>query len=182
VSPTAAPPRRRPPRPTAPAAPAPRRRPAPPVRGAVVPPRTRPRPTTRDPGPAPKRRAARVVPPPTPSTRRPRLRATVVVLAVASVVVTIAGFHAFLAQTQVRLEDLRSQIDRAEARYESLRLENGRLSSPARITARAEELGLGPPEVAPVAIAMTGTVPKRGGSSETLSDWVEVKHHLDASP
>jgi hypothetical protein len=104
------------------------------------------------------------------------------VVAVGVVVITIAGFHAFLAQTQVRLEDLRSRTATAEARYEALRLENGQLTSPARITNRAAELGLAPPAVAPVAIPLAGDVPRRGASSATLTDWAEVKRHLDAAP
>lgn len=97
-------------------------------------------------------------------------------------VVTIAGFHAMLAQTQVQIEQLREQTAVAETRYETQRLENGRLSSPARITARAAEMGLAPPVVAPVAIPLSGEVPRRGGTSATLADWAEVKGHLDASP
>jgi cell division protein FtsL len=104
------------------------------------------------------------------------------VVAVSAVVITIAGFHALLAQTQVHLEDLRARTERAEARYEALRLENGRLSSPSRITTRAAELGLGPPSVAPVPIPLVGEVPRRGGASATIADWAEVKAHLDASP
>jgi len=107
---------------------------------------------------------------------------TLFALAVSVVVITIAGFHAFLAQTQVRLEDLRTRTDAAESRYETLRLENGQLTSPARITGRATELGLGTPAVAPVAIPIVGDVPRRGGASQTLADWAEVKRHLDSSP
>ncbi|MFA5883874.1 MAG: hypothetical protein WDA60_08490 [Acidimicrobiia bacterium] len=95
---------------------------------------------------------------------------------------TIAGFHAVLAQTQVRLEQLRTRTAVAESRYEAARLENGRLSSPARITGRAAEMGLTPPAVAPVAVSMTGEVPRRGAASDTLTDWAEVKRHLDSSP
>ena len=95
---------------------------------------------------------------------------------------TIAGFHAFLAQTQVRLEQLRTRTATWEDRYESARLENGRLTSPARITARAAELGLGPPAVAPVPIPLAGDVPRRGGSTATIAAWAEVKRHLDVSP
>jgi len=97
------------------------------------------------------------------------------------VVITIAGFHAVLAQTQVKIERLRQQTAEAETRYETQRLANGRLSSPARITARAAEMGLAPPAVAPVPIPLSGEVPRRGGTSSTLADWSEVKGHLDAS-
>ena len=163
----------------------PRRRPAAPARGSVTAPRTRPRPPVRTPdparrAPAPARRV--VAPAPARVRRRPRLRITVLVLGVAVVVITIAGFHAFLAQTQVRLEQLRGRTATAEARYETARLQNGQLASPARITTRAAELGLGPTAVAPVAIPLSGAVPQRGGASETLTDWAEVKGHLDSAP
>jgi len=200
MSPTTAAPTRR--RPSAPAA-APARKAAP-ARGSVAAPRTRPRPTvrnaaptaaptrTRRPAPSTRRAAPatkrpapatrRVVPPPAPPRRHPRLRVTLFALAVSVVVITIAGFHAFLAQTQVRLEDLRTRTDVAESRYETFRLENGQLTSPARITGRATELGLAPPAVAPVAIPYVGDVPRRSGASQTLADWAEVKRHLDSSP
>jgi hypothetical protein len=101
------------------------------------------------------------------------------VIAVAAVITTIAGFHAFLAQNQVRLERLRERTTVAEGRYEGERLANGFLTSPARITARARELGLAPPDVAPVAIPLQGGVPRRGASSATAADWGKVKGHLD---
>jgi hypothetical protein len=101
---------------------------------------------------------------------------------VGATVFTIAGFHAVLAQTQVHLEDLRARTAEAEARYETLRLENGRLTSPARITTRAAELGLGTSGVAAVAIPLVGEVPRRGASSAMVGGWAEVKRHLDAAP
>jgi hypothetical protein len=101
---------------------------------------------------------------------------------VVAVVLTIVGFHAVLAQNQVRLDRIRGEIAVAEARYDQARLKNSELSSPARITARAGELGLGVPEGAPVAVPVPGPVPKRGSSSNVMKDWTEVKDHLDASP
>jgi len=101
---------------------------------------------------------------------------------VVAVVLTIVGFHAVLAQNQVRLDRIREDIAVAEARYDQARLKNSELSSPARITARAGELGLGVPEGAPVAVPVPGPVPKRGSSSNVMKDWTEVKDHLDASP
>jgi len=97
-------------------------------------------------------------------------------------VLTIAGFHAVLAQNQVHLEDLRARTARAETRYEMLRLEHGRLTSPARITTRAAELGLGTSGVAAVAVPLAGEVPRRGESSVMVGGWAEVKRHLDAAP
>jgi hypothetical protein len=97
-------------------------------------------------------------------------------------VLTIVGFHAFLAQNQVRLDRIRADIAAAEARYDQARLENSELSSPERITAEAVRLGLGVPEGAPVAVPISGAVPKRGDSSDTIENYREVKRHLDPSP
>jgi len=99
-----------------------------------------------------------------------------------AVVLTIVGFHAVLAQNQVKLDRIRDDIAVAEARYDQARLENSELSSPARITDRAQELGMTVPEGAPVAVPVPGAVPKRGSSSEVMKDWSEVKANLDTSP
>jgi hypothetical protein len=106
------------------------------------------------------------------------------VLATAAValVLTVVAFRVYLAQTQLRVDQLHQQISVAEARYEAQRLRNGELSSPARITARAAELGLVVPSVAPVPVAVTGDVPARGESSSPIANWPEVKRHLDSSP
>jgi hypothetical protein len=98
------------------------------------------------------------------------------------VVLTIVGFHAVLAQNQVRLDDLRARIATAEDRYADERLSNSTLASPANITARATALGLVPPVVAPIAVPVSGDVPKRGGDTSALAGWPEVKGHLDSSP
>lgn len=173
MTPAAAPPRpagrtaparpARPPRPATPARPA---RPARPPAGRTATGRTAAgRPTVRTAAPARSRR---------------RLLALLVVVGVT--VLTIAGFHAMLAQTQVHLEDIRARTARAETRYEMLRLEHGRLTSPVRITARAAELGLGTSGVAAVAVPLAGEVPRRGESSAMVGGWAEVKRHLDATP
>jgi cell division protein FtsL len=106
----------------------------------------------------------------------------VVIVAVVAVVLTIVGFHAVLAQNQVRLDQIRDDIAAAEARYDQARLENSQLSSPARITQRATEIGMSVPDVAPIAVPVPGAVPKRGSSSDVMEDWTEVKGNLDASP
>jgi len=207
VAPSAPAPRRRPAPPVRDAVVVPRTRPRPTVRNGTsaaapvrartatptrsrtaTPTRSRAAAPTRTRTPVPARaraatpRTRRVVAAPAPPRRHRRIRVAVWVLLGATVVITIAGFHAVLAQTQVRLEELRGRTAVAESRYEAQRLENGRLSSPARITARAAEMGLAPPAVAPVAVAILGQVPRRGGASATLADWAEVKRHLDSSP
>jgi len=103
-------------------------------------------------------------------------------VSVVAVVLTIVGFHAVLAENQVKLDEVRQEISVAESRYDQARLENSELSSPARITQRAGELGLGVPDGAPVAVQVPGAVPKRGSSSDVMKDWSEVKSNLDSSP
>jgi hypothetical protein len=103
-------------------------------------------------------------------------------VSVVAVVLTIVGFHAVLAQNQVKLDRIREDIAVAEARYDQARLKNSELSSPARITARAGDLGLVVPEGAPVAVPVPGRVPKRGSSSDVMKDWSEVKGNLESSP
>src|SRR5262249_411696 len=124
-----------------------------PVHAALIAPQTRPRPPVRrrPPVEAPRRAARPEQRHPSGAARptTPRRLATLVVGAVA-LVLTIVGFHAVLAQNQVRLDRVREEIAVAEARYDQARLENSELSSPARITQRAVELGLGVPEGAPV--------------------------------
>jgi hypothetical protein len=95
---------------------------------------------------------------------------------------TIVGFHAFLAQNQVRLGQLREDIADAEARYDQARFENSELSSPERITAEAGRQGLVVPEGAPVAVPISGGVPERASGSSVIENYQEVKGHLDASP
>ena len=99
-----------------------------------------------------------------------------------ALVLTLVGFHAVLAQNQVKLDQVRQDIAVAESRYDQARLQNSELSSPTRITQRAGELGLVVPDGAPVAVPVPGAVPKRGSSSDVMKDWSEVKGNLDTSP
>ena len=95
---------------------------------------------------------------------------------------SVVGAHTVLAQNQVRLDRVENRIAAAESRYGSLRLTNGQLSSPERITARAAQLGLAVPAAPPVAVPVVGVVPHRGGSGSNLVAWSEVKGHLTATP
>lgn len=166
-----------------PLAPAPRRRAAPPVRAAPTAPRTRPRPATRPVAPNPARSRVVTTTPARVAVRRGhRVRSVLLTLLAATIVITIAGFHAVLAQNQMRLEEVRARTAAAEARYDAARLENGRLAAPESVMRRAAEMGLEVPAEAPVAIPLTGTVPRRGSGSATIQGWSEVKRYLDASP
>ena len=98
------------------------------------------------------------------------------------VMLTIVGFHAVLAQNQVALDRTRARIAAAEERYENERLRNSVLSSPALITQRAIELGMVPPGIAPISVAIPGEAPKRGSETSAFAGYTEVKRHLNPSP
>lgn len=113
-----------------------------------------------------------------------RVVSLVVFVGLLSVVV----FHVVMAQRGLALDDIRSQIDEEQIRYERLRLETAALSSPARIEAEAtENLGMVRPDAVqylevPIGETDAGTV---GGTTSTLADpeeWDAVKPHLDAQP
>lgn len=99
-----------------------------------------------------------------------------------AVMLTIVAFHAVLAQNQVALDHTRERIAAAEDRYENQRLKYSLLSSPARVTQRATELGMVPPDVAPISVAIPGEAPKRGNDTTAFGKYQEVKRHLDSSP
>ena len=99
-----------------------------------------------------------------------------------AIVLTIVGFHAVLAQNQVKIDRLRGEIATAEARYDEARYHNSVLASPERITQRAQEIGLIVPGGAPVAVPIVGDVPKRDNGGDVIENYEEVKRHLDASP
>ncbi len=59
----------------------------------------------------------------------------------------LAGAHAMLVSSQVRLDELEQQAAEAQARHQSLRLEVARLEAPDRVVSTAtERLGMVPPE------------------------------------
>ena len=177
------------------ATPPPRRKPARslPARASLIAPQTRPRPPVRTPGPASRRARRPPVEAPRRATRpeqrhppgaaRPgaRRRLAAVVVCGVVIVLTIVAFHAVLAQNQMKIDEMRGEIAVAESRYEEARYENSVLASPERITERAMAIGLMVPAGAPVAVPLIGAVPKRGSSSDAMSDWAEVKGHLNVS-
>jgi cell division protein FtsL len=138
----------------------------------------------RDPRPAaqaPARRL-RVVEPPR-DARRTRLVGAVVLLVLFGVLFGTVSFHVKLVQGQQRIDRMERRADAAQARYDHLRLEVDRLSSPARITAAARKLGM---------VDATDTIwlaPPAGadtsGSDPTSSpadDYLDVKTYLGDAP
>jgi hypothetical protein len=103
-------------------------------------------------------------------------------VAAAAAILTIVAFHVSLAQTQLDLDRVRTDTAVAEQRYEEARLRYAQLASPERVTRRAAELGLVAPSQAPIAVGVTGPLPRRDGARRPLSQWGEVKRHLDQTP
>lgn len=113
-------------------------------------------------------------------TRRRRL--TVAVLAFVGVfaVLAMVAFHAMVAQSQVRLDDLERRTQTAEQRYEEARYEHAQMSAPQRIVERATALGLQAPDGPPTAVSVQGQPPAApDATSTTLRGWSEVKPTLD---
>ena len=99
---------------------------------------------------APARPRLRLVPPTyVPSRLRQRRRQRLVMAGVAVLAVMFLGAvvaHNLLIQGQVRLQQIEVEVANQQARYQRLRLEVGRLESPERIVAAAQQqLGMVPP-------------------------------------
>jgi hypothetical protein len=100
--------------------------------------------------------------------------------------VSIVGFHVALAQGQMRLDRVGDQITEVQREYELRRLEVSQLSSPERIVAEAERLGLGAPVDLPTYLAVPGvSLPPAGADDTTTTlqeDWTKVKRVLGSQP
>jgi len=105
------------------------------------------------------------------------------VAAVATVVALVFAvvFHVVLAQSQLQLDSMSTQIAKAQHTYEARRLELAKLSAPERIIGEAERLGLVLPPEPPTYLTVDGA-PTPASETEqpstTLSDWKAVKPHL----
>ena len=122
--------------------------------------------------------------------RARRVRALLWTLAVVVVcsLITAVGFHVVLAQSQLELEELRSQVAAQQHEYETQRLITAYLSSPERIVSEAEAIGMVTPEEAPIAVGVP-TSPATDdsitvdGPSTTLADsWAQTKPYLADQP
>jgi cell division protein FtsL len=105
------------------------------------------------------------------------------IAAVATVVALVFAvvFHVILAQEQLQLDGMSSQIANAQHTYEARRLELAKMSAPDRIIGEAERLGLVLPPAPPIYLTVAGA-PTPASETEqpstTLSDWKAVKPHL----
>jgi hypothetical protein len=139
---------------------------------------------------APPRR--RSVPPAAPAAR-PALRGapararagrggSVVVVAVLFALVSAVVFHVMLAQNQLQLDRLNSQIALEQRDYEQQRLTVSELSAPQRIIQEAERLGLVLPVQPPQYLFVPGAPPLASDAgataTTTLPDWMKAKPSL----
>lgn len=133
------------------------------------------------------RPALKVVP------RRVRRRRAGVVLSLGvatlfALMLGLVAFQARIAQDQLRLDRVESDLREAEAHFAQLRLQVARLESPDRIVAEAERLGLQrpgpeeisylapPPGVAAEVLAAGGPQPAAGpAGTGDVSDWSNLK-------
>jgi hypothetical protein len=104
-------------------------------------------------------------------------------LAIAALVAAVT-FHVALAQGQVQLDSLERDLAVEQQRYDELRLAVAEAAAPARIVARAVELGM----VAPGGPASVLTVPPDDApdpvdaTADTLGGWEKVKPYLATAP
>jgi len=107
---------------------------------------------------------------------------TVLVGSVLFALVSAVVFHVVLAQNQLELDHLHAEIAAEQHAYEQNRLLTADLSSPARIVAEAERLGLvlpaTPPQYLFVPDAPLPNPSDDTTSTTTLQDWAKAKPGL----
>jgi len=95
--------------------------------------------------------------------------------------VSAVVFHVVLAQHQMQLDHLNSQIAKEQRTYEQRRLTASLLASPQRIIQEAERLGLVvPAEPAQYLYADNAPMPETadGATADTIADWSKTKPSL----
>ena len=116
--------------------------------------------------------------------REQRRRWIVRVWAVGIVAAALVGVmvHAFMAEGQMRSDDLDRRIEREEARYADARLDLARREAPSAIAAGAARLGLVPGAGA-VTVAVPGVAPGAADAPKDATAGLQaVKRVLDGAP
>ena len=116
--------------------------------------------------------------------REQRRRWIVRVWAVGIVAAALVGVmvHTFMAEGQMRVDDLDRRIEREEASYADARLELARREAPSAITQSAQRLGL-VPGAGTVTVAVPGVVPGASAAPKAATAGLQaVKHVLDGAP
>ena len=116
--------------------------------------------------------------------REQRRRWIVRVWAVGIVVAALVGVmvHAFMAEGQMRADDLDRRIEQEQARYSDTRLELARLEAPSAIAQSARRLGLVPGS-GTVTVAVPGVSPGASDAPKAATVGLQaVKRVLDGAP
>jgi hypothetical protein len=97
--------------------------------------------------------------------------------------VSAVVFHVVLAQHQLELDHLNTQIAAEQRTFEEKRLVASELSAPARIVQEAQRLGLVMPATPPPYLIVPGAPepPAESGTTATtsLADWAKAKPSLE---
>jgi hypothetical protein len=125
-----------------------------------------------------------------PDTRRRRRRARIIVTIACLVTVaslfTLVAFHVFAAQSAFTLDRLAKQRTNEQLRYERLRDEVARLSSPVSVISAAEALGMKPSSQPTTFINAPPAAPRGPASSPTPplagATYGQTKKALDQNP
>ncbi len=106
--------------------------------------------------------------------------AAVMILALVLAFFAIIFSHARLTESSFELEELSHAIEVEQARFEELRLEVARLSSPARIAPAAERLGMvlpDPAQLRPITAQILSE-----SDHDDATHWANVKSIVMAAP
>jgi hypothetical protein len=95
--------------------------------------------------------------------------------------VSAVVFHVVLAQNQMQLDHLNTEIAKEQRTYEQRRLTASLLASPPRIIQEAERMGLVVP-AAPAQYLYADNAPmprtNDGATADTIADWSKTKPSL----
>jgi cell division protein FtsL len=114
-------------------------------------------------------------------TRHVGRYATLLALFTVFALVSAVVFHVVLAQHQLQLDHLNSQITKEQRTYEQRRLTASLLASPQRIIQEAERLGLVvPPDPPQYLYVDNAPLPGNddGSTADTIANWSKTKPSL----
>ncbi len=99
---------------------------------------------------------------------------------------TLVAFHVMAAQSAFTLDHVTKERNNEQLRYQRLRDEVARASSPAQVIAEAQKLGMIPAaevhDIAAPAAAPVGTTPDAVPQSLSPGTYGQAKKALDSNP
>ena len=145
--------------------------------------RTQPEPQRRE---APEPRHLRVAPDVRRRRRRARLLVFVSCVVTVASLFTLVAFHVLAAQSAFTLDHVTTERNNEQLRYQRLRDEVARASSPAQVIAEAQQLGMIPAsqvhDISAPAAAPVGTTPDAVPQSLSPGTYGQAKKALDSNP